>query len=328
MLVLKNANCFPGRNGYQPKYIILHGTAGGSNAEAIANYFASTQGTSNPVSSHYVIGQDGEVVQCVSESDGAWANGVLTAGHDSWWGSSINPNNITISIEHCNPAQDNSTPLTDAQKQASFALIKDICNRWDIPCKGADADGGITGHFSIDPINRRNCPGNYPWDELWTFLQGEQRIMIDGKDVASFFVQAGNNWKCVNGFIIMGAILDFYRSFGNSGLCGLTYLGLPLSNEIIINTVPGHPEITIQKFERGLVAYDPAHKLDNVPGAGDVYLLHIPDLQAQIDKLTKDNAALQSQLQQAQQSAPHALDMANVLKQIAALSKPYGASNT
>lgn len=173
-----NNNCFPNRNGYRPRYVILHGTAGGSSAQAIANYFASTQGTANPVSAHYVIGTDGSVVQCNSENDGAYANGFISAGADSWWDLNINPNNITITIEHCKPSTDNSDSLTPPQQGASFQLIQAICQRWNIPMRAADADGGITGHFSIDPVNRSRCPGPYPWDALWAFLKGENNMGI------------------------------------------------------------------------------------------------------------------------------------------------------
>src|SRR6476469_1908015 len=93
---IPNNNYFANRNGYKPCYIILHGTAGGTSAEAIANYFASTQGTANHTSSHYVIGQKGDLCQCVSEKDGAYANGSISQGHDPWWDPNINPNNITI----------------------------------------------------------------------------------------------------------------------------------------------------------------------------------------------------------------------------------------
>src|SRR2546429_173241 len=88
-----NNNFFP--DSGKKKFIILHGTAGGSSAQGIASYFRSTEGGNNPVSSHYVIGQDGAIVQTVAEKDGAWANGIVT--NSSWGG---NPNTYTISIEH------------------------------------------------------------------------------------------------------------------------------------------------------------------------------------------------------------------------------------
>ena len=169
---LLNNNCFPGRNGLKPKYVILHGTAGGTSAQEIAQFFKGTEGGSNPVSAHYVVDEQGIIYQCNLESDGAWANGVVTAGHDPWWNENgnPNPNNVTISIEHVKPDDANATQLTSAQQAASFALVKDICQRNNIPMRVADANGGITGHFSIDPINRARCPGTFNYGNLWSYL--------------------------------------------------------------------------------------------------------------------------------------------------------------
>lgn len=204
-IAILNSNCFPGRSGQTAKWLILHGTGGGTSAQAIANYFLSTQGGNNPVSSHYVIGVDGEVVQCVRETDGAYANGYLSAGHDSWWTTAINPNNQTISIEHCKPSTDNSDALTPGQQQASFALIKDICARNHIPMRPADAQGGITGHYSIDPVNRARCPGTYPWSDLWTFLGGismTTQVPIGWKD-------DGNTLTAPNGVAVRTGFRDW-----------------------------------------------------------------------------------------------------------------------
>lgn len=160
---------WPGRAGQSPRWIILHGSAGGDSAAAIARYF---QTNDPPTSTHYIIGRDGAIVQCVRESDTAWGNGVLSAGHAPWWPASVNPNQLTFSIEHVKPHSDNSDLLTPAQSAASFALVRHLCARWHIPARPADAQGGITGHFSIDPVNRARCPGAYPWDDLWTHLKG------------------------------------------------------------------------------------------------------------------------------------------------------------
>lgn len=277
---IPNQNFFLDRNGGQARYVILHGTAGGTSAVAIGNYFASTQNTDNPVSSHYIIGTAGEIVQAVLEKDGAWGNGVLSEGHASFWDPSTNPNNVTISIEHCKPAVDNSNTLTAAQQEASFSLVYDICQRWKIPMHNADASGGITGHFSIDPVNRSNCPGPYPWSALWTYLnsQGDQSVKIDlnTPGVSTFFTAVANgHWSCKQtNMLVGGAILTFYQQFGNHGLCGATYLGLPLSNEIAAK-ISGHPEVVYQRFERGVLAYDPSHLLDSPPGSGNVYCMHV-----------------------------------------------------
>jgi N-acetyl-anhydromuramyl-L-alanine amidase AmpD len=171
------------RDGAVTRWIIIHGTAGFTTAQQVGEYFSTT---ASQVSAHYVVGRDGVIVRCVAESNAAWSNGIISgpAGrggdgvhHDAWWddaplwGGIPNPNPVTISIEHVKPHTDNSDTLTTAQRAASFALILDICKRNKIPMRNADRNGGITGHFSMDPVNRSRCPGPYPWNELWTFLK-------------------------------------------------------------------------------------------------------------------------------------------------------------
>lgn len=165
---------FTGRPFGPPRWIVIHGTAGGSSAQEVANYFQSDIQNS----SHYIIGQDGTIIQCVDESDSAWANGVfhsradeIARGADPWWQENgVNPNFLTISIEHVKAATNNSSQLTPEQENASFRLIEDICDRWNIPREAATASGGITTHSKIDPIDRTYCPGPYPFDALWAFL--------------------------------------------------------------------------------------------------------------------------------------------------------------
>lgn len=303
MLQILNDNHWDGRQGYQPRWIILHGTAGGSSAQAVATFFQSTVGTANPASTNYVIGQDGTIVQTVSEDDAAYANGVVTDGHDPWWSpyNNPNPNWVTISIEHVKPSTDNSDDLTPEQKAASFSLVQDICDRWNIPKRKADAAGGITGHFSMDPVNRARCPGSYPWDELWTFLSGEDEVMIlQREQVASYFPSGDDQiWKCKNGHTLGHGMLTFYRSFGNKDLCGLTYLGLPLTDEY-----SPQQNLIVQRFERGVLAYDPKHLVDNPPGSSDaVYLMHIdigPGKDPQVDQLKAQVGQLQEKIIQIQ----------------------------
>jgi len=164
-----NNNFFP--NTGKKSFLILHGTAGGSSAQGIADFFKRTENTNAPVSSHYIVDQIGTIIQTVLEKDGAYGNGEV---HNPNW--SGNPNYYTISIEHVKPDDQNATPLTPAQQAASFALIKDICQRNGIGMHDADDTTGITGHFAIDPVNRARCPGNYPWSELWAFLKGNSSM--------------------------------------------------------------------------------------------------------------------------------------------------------
>jgi N-acetyl-anhydromuramyl-L-alanine amidase AmpD len=208
-IAIPNNNYFPNREGHTPRYVIIHGTAGNTSAQSVAQFFQSTEGSNGPVSSHYIIGVDGTVVQCVSEKDGAWANGVITGPpgisgdtihHDPWWDSGINPNDLTISIEHCKAHDDNSDLVTGAQMAASFMLVKHICQRHNIPMRAADAQGGITGHYSIDPVDKSRCPGPYPWAALWDYLQeGDTMIPAGWKDDGTTLT-APNGVPVVRGF--------------------------------------------------------------------------------------------------------------------------------
>jgi hypothetical protein len=92
--------------------------------------------------------------------------------------------------------------------------------------------------------------------------------------VGNYYESTGNDavWKCKQtGFLVGHGILAFYQKFGGDALCGLTYLGIAMSNEIAIT---GHPGSVYQKFERGIAVYNPDHSFDFPPGAGPVYMAH------------------------------------------------------
>ncbi|GHO45200.1 peptidoglycan recognition family protein [Ktedonospora formicarum] len=253
IIQMPTSNFWKDRSGYKPKWLIVHGTAGGSSAKNIAQGFINSQGTNNPVSVHYVIGQDGTIVQCVQEKDAAWGNGVIDAGADSWWSSALNPNLVTISIEHVKPDTQNASALTPAQQAASFSLIREICQRNGLPMRKADKNGGITGHFSIAPINRAHCPGTYPWQDLFNYLKGDDMLQITDAFAAAYFKQVATNplrWQCNNGYAVLGGILDFYRKINGAPR-------LPKGNEQY--NIPG---VVWQLFEGGIIVYDPEGKLD------------------------------------------------------------------
>ncbi len=154
--------------------IVIHGTGTGNgqpSAQDIATFF---QNDPNEASSHYVVGRDGGVVQVVWEKDGSGANCCVEQGYDSFWTPYLNQygnlNRCTLSIEHVHWTSDNSDGLTPAQQDASFKLVAYLVQKYNIPLTH------IKGHNSIDPINRANCPGAYPWTELFTYLQGGSMV--------------------------------------------------------------------------------------------------------------------------------------------------------
>lgn len=147
--------------------IVIHKTASPpwSTAQAVAQGFINE--AVGP-SVHYVVGRDGTVIQCVSELSGAGGNCCLEAGHDPFWDSLAaqygNLNLCTLSIEHVDTDPENQTPCTQAQLNASFALVLYLSQKWGIP------PSNIKPHSSLDPISRANCPGNYPFQQLINFV--------------------------------------------------------------------------------------------------------------------------------------------------------------
>jgi N-acetyl-anhydromuramyl-L-alanine amidase AmpD len=153
-------------------FLVIHKTAGPGSALDIAHFFETDP---NMASTHYVVDQAGQIAQCVLEVDGAAGNCCVETGYASFLnGFTDNVNWHSVSIEHVDPTPDNSTPLTAAQQAASFKLVKDICQRHNIPMRRAEDDGqgGIIGHCDIAPLSRARCPGNYPWTDLWNYLKG------------------------------------------------------------------------------------------------------------------------------------------------------------
>lgn len=150
-------------------------------------------------------------------------------------------------------------------------------------------------------------------------------INLTTPGVSRFFEAVPGNsqqWRCIqNGHIIQYGILQAYQSYGNSGECGLTFLGLPLSNEITIDAVK-YPGVIKQYFERGCLLYDPSHLIDSAPGGGGVYAAHVydggPGTDPALTELQGVYAQIYAAYQQlkAQQGNPQALSAVQQIKQI------------
>lgn len=141
----KSPNFWAGRKGYRPEAVVIHimdGTLIGTDS-----WFANT---TSQVSAHYGIGKSGEVHQYVQEVDSAWHAGRVDAPVWKLIKPNINPNLYTVGIEHEGKPDD---VWTDAMKQASATLIREICERWQIPIDR----NHVVGHFEIFS-KKPNCP--------------------------------------------------------------------------------------------------------------------------------------------------------------------------
>lgn len=98
----------------------------GSSALANRNYF---QSTSTAVSSHYVIGLEGEIIRCIPEDEVSWCTNQA--------------NSYTISIECCHPSTDGI--FNGLTYKSLVELCADICKRWELN----PLDRGIIRHFDV-----------------------------------------------------------------------------------------------------------------------------------------------------------------------------------
>jgi hypothetical protein len=137
--------------------IVIHITAGRANIAGPISWFQNPQ---SGVSAHYIVGQDGEVVQMVHEADVAFH--ARSANSDS------------IGIEHvARPAgtlqaDDAGLMPTDAQYAASTALVRHLALTHGVPLDRAH----IQGHREADPqTTHTGCPdGAWDWDRYMSLV--------------------------------------------------------------------------------------------------------------------------------------------------------------
>lgn len=215
-----------------------------------------------------------------------------------WGGLPINANSSHASdIEHVKASLQLGRPVVICGSETGFHDIElgdRVPYAWNptgnhaIVATGIAADGNILVRdtANIGPGGVRPGPRRYDTSKMFlisgteiipNWSEGETFMQIDlNNAVVAMYLEAvaEKQWRCKkNGHIIQFGMLHFYRSYGQNAFCGLTYLGLPLSNEIAIDGLPG---VVKQQFERGWLVYDPDHKFDHPPGAGEVYPMHLP----------------------------------------------------
>jgi N-acetylmuramoyl-L-alanine amidase len=136
------------KNGAKIDMVVLHYTGMEDSAAAIRRLCRS--GTD--VSAHYVILEDGRIVQCVQEARRAWH-----AGQASWNGET-DINSCSIGIEIANPGHDHGYPdFPRRQIAALTALCRSILTRHRIP---ADR---VLAHSDVSPARKRDPGEKFPW---------------------------------------------------------------------------------------------------------------------------------------------------------------------
>ncbi|GLQ78631.1 N-acetylmuramoyl-L-alanine amidase [Mesorhizobium huakuii] len=145
-------NFGPRRDTPKPDMIVLHytGMPTGAGAEAWLCDPASE------VSSHYLVHENGHIVQMVRESDRAWH-----AGKSSWFGHT-DINSCSVGIEIVNPGHSLGYPgFPQRQIEAVIGLCKGIAARHAIPAMRVLAHSDVAPGRKIDPGEK------FPWAALF-----------------------------------------------------------------------------------------------------------------------------------------------------------------
>jgi N-acetylmuramoyl-L-alanine amidase len=131
----------------KPNFIIIHHTAQDSLKQTI-NTFTKTE---TQVSSHYVISDDGKVVQMLNDYLRAWH-----AGNGSW-GKNTDINSTSIGIELDN---NGSEVFSESQINSLLALLTKLKKDYNIPAQN------ILGHADIAPTRKKDPSALFPWKIL------------------------------------------------------------------------------------------------------------------------------------------------------------------
>ena len=159
-LLTVNPYSRPGTQTDKIRGIVVHYTANpGATAMENRNYFEGLKDThSTKASSNFVVGLEGEIVQCVPTWEVAYA--------------SNNRNTDTVSIECCHP--DKSGEFTDKTYRSVVNLCAWLCLKFDLDEKDVIRHYDVTG---------KNCPKYFVEDEeAWKTFREDVKNALENAD--------------------------------------------------------------------------------------------------------------------------------------------------
>ena len=129
----------PGKELKEVNAIVVHYVDNpGTTAAQNRSYFENLKDThATSASSHYIIGMEGEIIQCVPLNEISYA--------------SNNRNKDTIAIECCHP--DETGQFTTATYKSLVKLVAALCRTYDL-----DPETGIIRHYDV---TGKYCPLYY-----------------------------------------------------------------------------------------------------------------------------------------------------------------------
>jgi N-acetyl-anhydromuramyl-L-alanine amidase AmpD len=148
-----------GRRGKTIDRIVIHITAAPTTSSTVNAFTAPGA----QASAHYLVGQDGEVVQFVAETDTAWHATVANE-------RSIGIEHVAVPVGGADYPLPNGKkqhydylPPTDTQYCESAALVTYLCDKYELTPDRTT----IIGHREVDPVNRPLDPdGAWNWDHF------------------------------------------------------------------------------------------------------------------------------------------------------------------
>ncbi len=144
-------NFGPRREGARPEFIVLHYT-GMETGEAAEAWLCDPV---SEVSSHYLVHEDGHIIQMVRESDRAWH-----AGKGSWRGKT-DVNSSSVGIEMVNPGHAfGYRNFPAVQIAAVIGLCGGVAERHAIRPQNVLAHSDVAPGRKVDPGER------FPWGML------------------------------------------------------------------------------------------------------------------------------------------------------------------
>lgn len=146
-------HCFrPGIKRTKINSIVIHYVANDkSTAKNNRDYFNNVKENDRCVSAHYIVGLEGEVIQCIPLDEIANAN--------------YPRNEDTVSIEVCHP--DSTGEFSEVTKESLYRLTAWLCKELNL------TEQDIIRHYDI---SEKNCPKFYVEDEkAWESLKKEMK---------------------------------------------------------------------------------------------------------------------------------------------------------
>lgn len=158
-LLTVNPYSRPGTKSEKIKNIVVHYTANpGTTAEQNRNYFEGLKSSKQTkASSHFIVGLEGEIIQCVPTREVAYA--------------SNNRNIDTVSIETCHKTKDGT--YTKETYQSMVQLTAWLCEKFDL------TENDVIRHYDI---TGKLCPKYFVDDEnAWKQFLADVKTVLEAE---------------------------------------------------------------------------------------------------------------------------------------------------